>query len=314
MTTAATAIPIADFDGNSNGGETDHLAGAVLRALGRSFRNQFSLSPSGAFWMALISFGFWPLWKMARQFRDYQSFEKQQFWHLAEWLRVRRGDREETVALHAQIDRLRPGGGLVTTFFWLICQIAVIASIVNILGDNFSVNRLVDSTWRTHHPWSHAALVWKPWVIGLGLAYVLQMVRVTMHHRAVSKIVDRFNAVLWRENVATVAMPEMEGGVIAGWWWTAGILSWMGGLWAIPMALAGAAQRRYINGSSARLRADMLERVRTMLHQQRPAVAVPQYAIHSRRCGNNLCRGTLRANASFCPRCGTSAQLMSEVA
>jgi hypothetical protein len=77
MTTAATAIPVPGID-NQDGGETDHLAAAVLRALGRSFRNQFSLSPSGAFWMALISFGFWPLWKMARQFRDYQTFEKQQ--------------------------------------------------------------------------------------------------------------------------------------------------------------------------------------------------------------------------------------------
>src|SRR5436190_13679186 len=129
MTTAATAIPIPGIDSSNGGGETDHLAAAVLRALGRSFRNQFSLSPSGAFWMALISFGFWPLWKMARQFRDYQTFEKQQFWHLAEWLRVRRSG-DETAALHAQIDRLRPGGGFVTTFVWVVCQILVIATIV----------------------------------------------------------------------------------------------------------------------------------------------------------------------------------------
>jgi hypothetical protein len=80
------------------------------------------------------------------------------------------------------------------------------------------------------------------------------------------------------------------------------------------MALAGAAQRRYINGTSTRVRAEMLERVRAMLQQRRPAVAVPNFAIHSRRCGNGLCQATLRASARFCPRCGASTQIMSEVA
>ena len=107
----------------------------------------------------------------------------------------------------------------------------------------------------------------------------------------------------------------MEAGVEPGWWWTAGILSWFGALWSIPMAFAGAAQRRYVNGTSARVRAEMLERVRAMLQQHRPAVAVPNFTLHGRRCENHLCRTTLRAGARFCPRCGTSAAgRMSEVA
>ncbi len=60
-----------------------------------------SVTHSAAFWLGLISFGFWPLWKMSRQFRDYVTFEKQQFWHLAEWLRIRRGGEEIANSLAA---------------------------------------------------------------------------------------------------------------------------------------------------------------------------------------------------------------------
>jgi hypothetical protein len=312
MTTAATAIPVQGFD-NQSGGETDHLAAAVLRALGRSFRNQFSLAPGNAFWLALVTFGFWPLWKMSRQFRDYVTFEKQQFWHLAEWLRTRRGG-EQAVALQGQVKRIGRGGG-VLRFLVIAVSIVVIGMMFAELGDRFTLSRLIDNTWRFRQPWNRPNDLYQTWVFGLGIAYVLHLARVALHHRAVGKVVERFNAVQRREGVTELSMQEMEpAAAVAGWWWTGGILCWFGGFWAIPMALAGAAQRRYINGSSARLRAEMLERVRTMLDQQRPAVAVPQYAIHSRRCGNNLCRATLRANASFCPRCGTSARLMSEVA
>ena len=84
MNAAVAAQPLYQ----TPGAETDHLAAAVLRSLGRSFRNQFSMSPGQAFWLGLISFGLWPLFRLGRQFRDYVTFERQQFWHLAEWLRA----------------------------------------------------------------------------------------------------------------------------------------------------------------------------------------------------------------------------------
>jgi len=296
---------------NSDNGETDHLAAAVLRSLGRSFRNQFSLSPGNAFWLSLLTFGMWPLWKMSSQFRDYVTHEKQQLWHLAEWLRVRRGG-EEASALQAQVKRVRGGG--VVRFLIVAISIVLICFTFAELGERFSMNRLIDNTWRFHSRAYRNSDLYVTWVAGLCVAYLLHLARVALHHRAVGRVVERFNAVLRRENVAGVSMHEIEPAAVAGWWWSAGILCWFGWWWAIPMSLAGAAQRRYINGSSTRVRAEMLERVRVMLDQRRPAVAVPHYAMHSRRCGNNLCRATLRANARFCPRCGASAQIMSEVA
>src|SRR5207247_101030 len=94
--------------------------------LGRSYRNQFSLSPSQAFWLGLITFGLLPLFRLSRQFRDYVAFEKQQLWHLAEWMRVRRGG-EEARALQDQLNSIRPRRFL--RFLIVACVVFVIAVI-----------------------------------------------------------------------------------------------------------------------------------------------------------------------------------------
>ena len=312
MTAMDAAVAVQPLT-NPPGGETDHLAAAVLRSLGRSFRNQFSVSPAQAFWFGLISFGLWPLLRMGRQFRDYVTFERQQLWHLTEWVRLRRGG-EDSQALQSQLKAIRPRA--LIRFLIAACIAATIFAALRDLQGDVSLNRLIDHTYRLHRPWSDygPTPLWKAWVVMLGAAYALHAVRVVLHHHRVARFVSRFNAVLSREGVAAVSMPEMDADLQSGWWWTAGILAWFGALWAIPMALAGATHRRYINGTSARLRAEMLERVRAMLAQRRPPVAVPNFVIHSRRCGNPLCRATLRADAKFCTRCGTSAAMMSEVA
>jgi hypothetical protein len=80
------------------------------------------------------------------------------------------------------------------------------------------------------------------------------------------------------------------------------------------MVVAAARQRRYINGTSARLRQDVLDRVQQLIRQQRPPVAVPSYVLHDRRCNNPQCRATLRAGAKFCQRCGRNVDVLSEVA
>src|SRR2546430_9639951 len=72
------------------------------------------------------------------------------------------------------------------------------------------------------------------------------------------------------------------------------------------MALAGASQRRYINVTGQQLRGQLVGRIRTMLLNRRPAVAVPNYVLHGRRCENGLCRATLPAGAQVCPRCGSA--------
>ena len=120
-----------------------------------------------------------------------------------------------------------------------------------------------------------------------------------------------------RERVPPIADPPFDFGINGGWIVGPGLLAWLGGaLWAVPMALAGATQRRYINRTATRTRGELLDRARTMIAQQRPPVAVPSYVIHGRRCDNDRCRAAIKAGARFCSRCGTATGggVISEVA
>jgi hypothetical protein len=295
------------------GGETDHLGASVLRSLGRSFRDQFSLTPDAAAITGLLTFGILPLWKLHRQFRDYVTLEKQQLWHLAEWLRVRRGG-DDALALHAALRKHRTS--LLLSLGKFIGVAVFVAAAFTELHGRFRLGRLIDDTYRASWvgDW-HRLDVWPAWVAGLGCAYGLHWIQVILHERRLERFAERFNSVAVREGVAAIPDPPFDLGISFGWVIGPGLLAWLGGaLWAIPMALAGAAQRRYINHAATRTRAELLDRARTMIAQQRPAVAVPNYVIHGRRCGNPRCLAPIKAGARFCSRCGTSSGVISEVA
>src|SRR5438477_139599 len=80
------------------------------------------LWPSQAFWMSIVSFGLWPLWRMGRQFRAYVVFERQQLWHLAEWLRLRRGG-DDALGLQDQLQMIQPS--LVAKRLNMFCVICI---------------------------------------------------------------------------------------------------------------------------------------------------------------------------------------------
>ena len=299
--------------GTAASGETDHLAASVLRSLGRSFRDRFSLTSSDAAITGLLTFGVLPLWRLHRQFRDYVTYEKQQLWHLAEWLRVRRGG-EEALALHDALKRHRTN--FLLSFGKFFGVLAFVGTVFHELQGRFRLSRLIDYTYRENwaRDWDNMP-IWPAWVAGLSIAYGLHWLQVVLHERRLERFADRFNKVAVREGVAPIADPPFDLGLNTGWVVGAGLLAWFGGaLWAIPMALAGATQRRYINRTATRTRGELLDRARTMIAQQRPAVAVPSYVIHGRRCDNPRCLGPIKAGARFCSRCGTSSGVISEVA
>lgn len=295
--------------------QTDHLAAAVMRALSRSFMRHFSIRPGRAFGLGLVTFGIWPIAKLSRQFRDYVTFEKQQLWHLAEWLRLRRGG-DDALALHDDLKSIQPNGAL--RVLPMLCAAITCYLVFVQLSGHFSVNRLIHETWQLRRPWFGGGAPdssWKFWIVGLSVAYLLHVLRVALHHFAMRRFVERLNRLLAREQIPPVVMPAMGTGMSIGWW-AAGLgLSAFGGLWGIPMALAAAMHRQYISSTAITIRAEMLASVRAMLQQNRPAVAVPNYVIHGLRCANPLCRAGLRVGAGFCTRCGQStSRHMSEVA
>src|SRR5438034_11504507 len=90
--------------------DPDPLAGAVLRSLGRSFKNRFSLSPTWAAFVGWFTFGVLPVWRLMAQFDEYIAFEKQQLTYAGEWLQTRGGS--EPAAFHDRARMLRFRGGL----------------------------------------------------------------------------------------------------------------------------------------------------------------------------------------------------------
>jgi hypothetical protein len=88
-----------------------------------------------------------------------------------------------------------------------------------------------------------------------------------------------------------------------------------GAYWGVPLMLAGAVQRRYISRTSARVRAEAADRVRTILLLRRPVMRVPPFARPTILCRTPNCRAPIPMLANFCARCGARAgRVMSDVA
>jgi hypothetical protein len=295
--------------------QTDHLATSVLRSLSRSFYNQYSIGPVRAALLGWSTFGLAPLWRMRRQFRAYITIERQQLWHLGEWLRHRRGG-EQAVATADSVSRLHYRRAL-----WMlatVCTFAVTAMVVGVC---------LRQGWdpllqRTYHfrklppAFQTRDIVgfFLGWNVLLSAASLFHWAQLRAHFSGVRNFAERFNAVAVREGVKPIPLPQQRIGMTIPWAIAAVLLTVFGALWSVPMSLAAASQRRYINTTAAALRAQLGDRTRSMLLQRRPAVSAPSYTIHGRRCLNQLCRAQLPAGANYCPRCGGLHASFGEVA
>jgi hypothetical protein len=244
----------------------------------------------------------WP-----RRFAQFIGVERQQLWHLAEWIRLRSAHPDAT-KLKDLADRLR-----YRSFFGAITFLAVVATIILILQSKRPLN--LEIIYTAAYPFFaneqfrvplRVSNLFGPLNIGLSIAFAMHWLQVQLHATDVRRFVRIFNRVAEHEGVMPAQdEPDAELGFRPMWLAAGAVMALCGAFWAIPMVLAGAAHRRYISVTSRETRAEMGHRVRAMLLKHRPALNVPLPTNMRKLCPNERCQASLTQEAHFCPRCGT---------
>jgi hypothetical protein len=290
----------------------DQMAEAVLASLSRG-RFGYSGRPWGVvktFVLSAVSLGILPLLCWPRRMRNFMVWEQQQLWHLAEWLRLRTG-RPEAVQLRDQLAADVGPAPIANVMSLALPILAVIAFVHLASVPAFNPRELWLTSWHVHHHeiFYRAQYFYTPLIGELSLilsaGYLFYWWHICRHAAAMEAYVDGFNAITAQEGVAPVVASGVGFGFSPLWAFAALVGLSRGAIWAIPLAMAGVVQMRYISFAGRRTRADLAARVREMLARTRPALDVrPTPRTPVSLCINEKCRAPLRPGSTFCTRCG----------
>ena len=121
-------------------------------------------------------------------------------------------------------------------------------------GDHLRVIRISSSTAVSP---VRALQLFNTWTLALTGAYICHWLQVQHHAKLLRKFMLRFNTIATAEGLKP-ATAQMPGPGLRPMWIIAGItLAVFGAIWAIPMMLAGAAQRRLVRRVSTSNRASL---------------------------------------------------------
>jgi hypothetical protein len=298
----------------------EHLAGAILRSLGRSFDGRFAWGSVRTLVLGLVSFGYWPLLAWTGSLRNYVRLEQQQLWHLAEWMRLQSG-HPDAAKLRELAETIRWRGALAgCALLWAVLPLGLF---IAQHGGSRQIGRpLMEGTYLylqtpapTYSSGGEAGLLFTAWTAGLSLAYAFHWLQVQLHAADVRRFFTQFNALATWEGVPPVRTRRIGLGIGIGSMAGGVLVIVLGGIWGIPMLVAGTAQRRYISVAGGRMRAEAGEAVRKILSVRRPVLRVASFVTPTGVCRESMCRQPLSPLARFCPRCGARAGLlMSEIA
>ncbi len=263
---------------------------------------------SGAFVtliQTLLSFGMLPLVLWPMRWAEFTEGERHDLIDLAGWWR-RRVDADDAAKLDKIVKRLHPRP-ILMVLPWLAVSFNVVFMIgLMAMGDDIA--RLFDLTFdHRHRVFGFPGLspladmeshLYTAWVITLGVAYACQWFAVRSHVATVGRLVQWTNRLARENRFVQVKAEVLQAGMNPLWILMAVGLSIDKAWWAIPMVLAGAAQRAYTRKSSPAVRI-------ALASQARNGFAVGQ-SRRERFCPTGHCGARLPSPARFCPRCGTA--------
>jgi len=266
--------------------------------------------PVPAIIVAGLSFGLLPALLWPWRWATLTDRDRPFYRDLAQWWR-RRVAPADVGGLDALVAELRPRP-ILMVLPWLAAGFTLATTVLMLLVRHTDAHdllpRLLDCTYQFDpqgHAWAHHLhlRLHQVWEWGLGFAFACQWYAVRSHTRAVGDLVRWTNRLAKDGNFRRV--PNEAGRLGLGPLWVIGGvgLCWMNAWWAIPMVLAGAAQRRYADAGSPRLRQGLAA-------QAGDAVALAGDG--ARFCPTGRCGNRLPAPAMFCPRCGTATVLATQ--
>ncbi len=285
----------------------DFLAGGLLRSLGEQLRPRSSWSFIKTLLWSTLTFGIAPLMIWPNRLRSLIDDERQQFIHLAEWMRLRSGNPRAGQLVEAA-NRIR------SNFVLLYAPMFIGGFVLTLLiayawQTSFPIRQLLDSTFQFGRtvPQLGAAKtndLFTFWSVGLSIGFVLHWFQLLIHSANVRRTVRAFNSLAITEGLPPVREPRGVG-LRPIWLAAALIMMTANAVWAIPMMLAGGMQRRYAAVIGPALRQAVADRLRDLLMVRRPVMRVSMPISLPRTCPNLTCRGPMSRIANFCPRCGT---------
>jgi hypothetical protein len=223
-------------------------------------------------------------------------------------MRVSSGEDAAPLAQSAEQIRLRP----ILSALPPVCGLAALFVLI-FTGIRYepSFDELLNATYR-YFPASAsdsaprwADTIFAAWVTLLGVGYISLWLAMQMQQNAVRRFERMFSVFATREGASEVPTPRPSLGLRPIWLIAGIVLSLGGAIWAIPMMLAGAAQRRYTKRIVVATRVKLAQSVREIMQSRRPGMPVPMPVTLLRTCPGEHCAAKLPPGAKFCPRCGT---------
>ena len=255
--------------------------------------------------MAGLTFGLLPAVVWPLRWATFLDRERAGYLDLAHWWR-RRVDPAEAQPSDGVLNTLRPRPILVV-LPWL--AVGFVATVLGVGAYLDGPQHVWAVTYGYHNgldpaSWPAGGSTWRnlhsAWLWTLFAAYAIHWYAVRSHGQAVGDLV-RWTNRLTRDNGDRRVRNEAARLGLGPLWVTIAVgACFVHAWWAVPMVLAGAAQRRYADVGTVRLG-------RALRAQAGEVVATAGGGTSAGPCPAPECGAVLPPKAKFCPRCGSPA-------